>query len=100
MTTEQKVALVTGATRGIGQAIALTLAKKGHYVIGTATTESGREAIHTLFVERGLPGEALILDVTNQQQIDLLMTRLADEHKLPAVLVNNAGITRDNLLLR
>lgn len=99
-TTEKKVALVTGATRGIGQAIALTLAKKGFYVIGTATTESGRQAISSLFVELGLSGEAVVLDVKNQESIDLLMGHLTDENKLPAILVNNAGITRDNLLLR
>ncbi|OGV40398.1 MAG: 3-oxoacyl-[acyl-carrier-protein] reductase [Legionellales bacterium RIFCSPHIGHO2_12_FULL_42_9] len=100
MTTEQKVALVTGATRGIGQAIALALAKQGLYVIGTATTESGRQAIGDLFILKGLPGEAVVLDVKSQQSVDLLMIRLTDENKLPAVLVNNAGITRDNLLLR
>ena len=100
MTIEQKVALVTGATRGIGQATALALAKKGTYVIGTATTESGRQSIQDLFVLHGLAGEAVVLDVKSQQSVDGLMTRLADENKLPAVLVNNAGITRDNLLLR
>ena len=100
MTTEQKIALVTGATRGIGQAIAIALAKKGNYVIGTATTEVGRQAINTLFLELGLPGEAVVLDVKNQENIDLLMVRLAEENKLPAILVNNAGITCDNLLLR
>ena len=100
MTTEQKIALVTGAPRGIGQAIAIALAKKGNYVIGTATTEVGRQAINTLFLELGLPGEAVVLDVKNQENIDLLMVRLAEENKLPAILVNNAGITCDNLLLR
>ena len=100
MTIEQKVALVTGATRGIGQAIALTLAKKGCYVIGTATSESGRQMIHTLFDAEGVQGEAVVLDVNSQQGIDLLMSRLANESKSPAILINNAGITRDNLLLR
>ena len=100
MTIEQKIALVTGATRGIGQAIALTLAKKGFYVIGTATTEVGCQTINSLFAEQELQAEGIILDVKSQQSVDSLMARLADEKKLPAILVNNAGITRDNLLLR
>ncbi len=100
MTTETKVALVTGATRGIGQAIALTLAKKGYYVIGTATTESGRQSIATTLAEQGLTGEAVVLDVTSQESVDSLITHLTNENKSPAILVNNAGITQDNLLLR
>ena len=100
MTTEKRIALVTGATRGIGQAIAFTLAKKGIYVIGTATTESGSQAIQSLFTQSDIDGEGVVLDVINQQSIDDLMMRLSDEKKLPSILVNNAGITRDNLLLR
>ena len=100
MTTALKIALVTGASRGIGQAIAINLAKKGLYVIGTATTEAGRETINSVLTQEGLQGEGVVLDVTNQESVDDLMTRLADENKAPSILVNNAGITRDNLLLR
>lgn len=100
MTTETKIALVTGATRGIGQAIAIALAQKGVYVIGTATTESGRQSIDALFAEQNLQGEGAVLDVSLQSSIDELMTYLGDNDKLPSILVNNAGITRDNLLLR
>ena len=100
MTTEKRIALVTGATRGIGQAIALTLAQKGLYVIGTATSESGANTIAASFAELGLSGEGVILDVKSQPAVDALLERLTNENKAPNILVNNAGITRDNLLLR
>ncbi len=95
-----KTALVTGASRGIGQATALLLAKKGTYVIGTATTVEGAAAITASFQAENLAGEGLVLDVTQQDSIDHLFTQLADQQKTPAILVNNAGITSDNLLLR
>src|SRR5689334_9466600 len=95
-----KIALVTGASRGIGKAIALTLAKKGAYVIGTATTSQGADAISDMFVQEGLKGEGVSLDVTSREGVDNLMTELSDQDKLPSILVNNAGITCDNLLLR
>ncbi|WED44217.1 3-oxoacyl-ACP reductase FabG [Legionella cardiaca] len=95
-----KIALVTGASRGIGKAIALNLAKKGAYVIGTATTESGAESITALFAQENLQGEGKILDVTSREGVDNLMTELSDSEKVPSILVNNAGITCDNLLLR
>ncbi len=100
MTTEKRIALVTGATRGIGQAIALTLAQKGLYVIGTATSESGANTITASFAELGLSGEGVILDVKSQPAVDALLERLTNENKAPNILVNNAGITRDNLVLR
>lgn len=97
---EGKIALVTGASRGIGQAIALDLAKKGAYVIGTATTAEGAAAISERFKADHLSGEGALLNVVDQTNVDNLMSTLADENKLPSILVNNAGITADNLMLR
>lgn len=95
-----KIALVTGASRGIGQAIALTLAQKGAYVIGTATSEQGADLITTSFHQASLNGEGVVFDVTDAAQTEALIERLAANNKLPSILVNNAGITCDNLLLR
>lgn len=97
---DHKVALVTGASRGIGHAIAVMLAKKGAFVIGTATTEAGAEAISTSLSQHNLAGFGVVLDVTNKENVASLMQDLADQEKSPAILVNNAGITQDNLLLR
>lgn len=95
-----KIALVTGASRGIGKAVALTLAKKGAYVIGTATTESGAALISTLLRDEHLEGQGVVLDVTDNANVERLMADLSHQNKLPSILVNNAGITADNLLLR
>lgn len=95
-----KTALVTGASRGIGKAIALTLAKHGAYVIGTATTEQGAAAISTAMREENLTGEGVVLNVTEKENVENLLAKLSDQNKLPSILVNNAGITCDNLLLR
>ncbi|MCP0914402.1 MULTISPECIES: 3-oxoacyl-ACP reductase FabG [Legionella] len=95
-----KIALVTGASRGIGRAIALTLAQKGAYVVGTATKEEGAKAISDAFLQENLTGIGMVLDVTCKDSIENLLTILSDQNKLPSVLVNNAGITCDNLLLR
>jgi 3-oxoacyl-[acyl-carrier protein] reductase len=97
---EGKVALVTGASRGIGKAIALMLAQKGAYVVGTATTEQGAAGISAMLQQENLTGEGAVLDVTTSANVENLMAQLSDKNKLPAILVNNAGITSDNLLLR
>lgn len=97
---EDKIALVTGASRGIGKAIAHELASAGCCVIGTATTPEGAEKISQAFADAGLKGQGRVLDVCQQESIDNLLTAINDEWGAPHILVNNAGITRDNLLLR
>ena len=97
---EGKVALVTGASRGIGRAILMALAKNGAYVVGTATTEAGAAAITTELEQVHLAGEGRVLDVTDALSVDALQEYLASNNKAPSILVNNAGITNDNLLLR
>lgn len=97
---ENKIALVTGASRGIGKAIALKLAREGAFVFGTATSEEGAAAINTLFEQEQLSGKGIVLDVTNNQHVEDLMDQLSESEQCPAILVNNAGITADNLLLR
>lgn len=93
-----KVALVTGATRGIGQAIAHVLAQQGATVVGTATSESGAQAISTALAPFG--GRGVVLDVNDSAAIDALLDSLLKESGGPHILVNNAGITRDNLAMR
>jgi 3-oxoacyl-[acyl-carrier protein] reductase len=102
MTSElaQDIALVTGASRGIGRAIALELGRRGATVIGTATSEAGAEGITQAFREAGLKGRGLVLNVGTQASIDAVLADLDQHEGAPTILVNNAGITRDNLLLR
>jgi len=95
-----KVALITGASRGIGQAISLTLGKNGATVIGTATSESGANAISKTFHANSITGKGFALNVTENDQIEDLMKSISDEFGSIDILVNNAGITRDNLLMR
>lgn len=100
MTLEGKVALVSGASRGIGQAIARELGRRGATVIGTATTEAGAEAISRDFQERGIQGRGLCLDVTDPESVEAVVKQVTEAFGSPTLLVNNAGITRDNILLR
>lgn len=95
-----KVALVTGASRGIGKAIALELGSMGFCVVGTATTQAGAEAIASYFKEQGIAGGGVAADVSNDESVAALFARLSEDYGSPAVIVNNAGITRDNLLMR
>lgn len=95
-----KNVLVTGASRGIGREIALTLARAGAFVVGTATSESGAQAISDYFSDADLQGEGVVLDVNDTLACESLFKLLAESDKTPAILVNNAGITRDNLAMR
>jgi len=100
MSLENEIALVTGASRGIGQAIALRLGKDGAIVIGTATSPAGADAISKTLQENGIKGMGLVLNVTDQSSVDTAMETINGEFGAPLILVNNAGITRDNLLMR
>jgi 3-oxoacyl-[acyl-carrier protein] reductase len=95
-----KLVLVTGASRGIGKAIALTLGRDGATVIGTATTESGAENISKVFAENKILGKGMKLDVTDNEQVSNLVKNIGEDFGSVDILVNNAGITRDNILLR
>lgn len=100
MSLEGQVALVTGASRGIGQSIALKLGKMGAYVVGTATSDNGAEKISSYMSDAGIKGEGMNLNVTDGDAVAAIIKRIADEHGAVTLLVNNAGITRDNLLMR
>ena len=95
-----KIALVTGATRGIGRAIALELGKQGATVIGTATSEDGASKISAYLTEAGVKGKGIALDVTDIAQTDAVLAAIAKEFGAITILANNAGITRDNLAMR
>ncbi|MDP2829185.1 MAG: 3-oxoacyl-ACP reductase FabG [Sulfuricellaceae bacterium] len=95
-----QVALVTGASRGIGQAVALDLGKNGATVIGTATSESGAEKITAYLKDAGVKGAGMALDVNDKAQVVAVLEQINKAFGEVAILVNNAGITRDNLLMR
>ncbi len=96
----EKLVLVTGASRGIGQAIALTLGAAGATVIGTATSQKGAEAISKQFTEYKINGQGMILNVTDDKNIAELMKNINEKYDTVDILINNAGITRDNILIR
>lgn len=99
-TLDKQVAIVTGASRGIGRAIALELARRGAMVIGTATTEAGAEGIGAAFKQAGLEGRGAVLNVNDATAVDALVESTLKEFGALNVLVNNVGITQDQLAMR
>ncbi|NOY66450.1 MAG: 3-oxoacyl-ACP reductase FabG [Gammaproteobacteria bacterium] len=100
MELEGEIALVTGASRGIGKAIAEALGSRGAIVIGTATSEAGADSITQYLEAAGINGKGLALDVTQADSIKVTLDTISKEYGAPGILINNAGITRDNLLMR
>lgn len=100
MTQERRVALVTGASRGIGRAIAHELGRQGRVVVGTATSDAGAEKIDADLKAQGIEGAGVCLNVTDPSSIDNVLKTVTEQFGAPTILVNNAGITRDNLLMR
>ena len=100
MSIKGKVALVTGATRGIGKAIAENLASQGAVVIGTATSDKGADAISSYLLAAGNGGSGMVLDVADAASIDAVLKAITERFGAVEILVNNAGITRDNIMMR
>ncbi len=100
MTLENDIAFVSGASRGIGREIALALGAQGATVVGTATSDKGAEAISAYLQEAGITGMGVCMNVTEQASIDAALAAVGEAYGQPTILVNNAGITRDNLLMR
>jgi len=97
---KEKLVLVTGASRGIGRAIALTLGAAGATVIGTATSDKGAANISKIFNENNILGKGMKLNVTENEQISDLLNSITEDYGTVDILINNAGITRDNILVR
>ncbi len=97
---DKTLALVTGGSRGIGQEVARVLGRDGNFVIATATSSKGAEAITADFAVQGIQGLGMVLDVTDDAAMDDCLKQIQSQYGNPAILVNNAGITRDQLLLR
>lgn len=95
-----EIALVTGASRGIGKTIALALGKQGATVVGTATSDKGAESISAYLAENGITGQGMALNVTDADSVAQMLAGMTEAFGAPSILVNNAGITRDNLLMR
>lgn len=95
-----EVVLVTGASRGIGKTIALALGEMGATIVGTATSENGAEAISSYLSESNIKGQGMMLNVTDPDSVSEVITSMTETFAAPSILINNAGITRDNLLMR
>ena len=95
-----KICLVTGATRGIGQAIAQKLGAQGAIIVGTATSQAGADSITKALKDNGINGEGCVLNVTDADSVEELMKHITETYGVINILVNNAGITRDNLMMR
>ena len=95
-----KIALVNGASRGIGQAIAIAVGELGYLVVGTATSQAGADAITAHFSEAGIEGVGMMLNVSDTASVDAVVKSINEQFGAPSVLINNAGITKDNIMLR
>lgn len=100
MSLENEIAFVSGASRGIGKEIAIALGVQGATVIGTATSESGAENITNYLKDNNIKGKGMVMNVTDQDSITDTVKQIGDEFGAPTILINNAGITRDNLVMR
>jgi 3-oxoacyl-[acyl-carrier protein] reductase len=95
-----KIALVTGASRGIGRAIAIAVGELGYLVVGTATSQAGADTITAHFSEVGIEGVGMMLNVSDTASVDAVVKSINEQFGAPSVLINNAGITKDNIMLR